>query len=116
MNPLDKDNELILVTDENFEERAYLASNPDVARAVSTGILPSGKIHFEQFGRNEKRKVRVGDLSRPVLKPRTGIANTLLTPIKKGETFISGYGKKPTKSLLQRGISPETSIPCKRIY
>jgi SAM-dependent methyltransferase len=45
----------ILVTDENFDEAAYLAANPDVANAVAAKLLPSGRRHFELFGRSERR-------------------------------------------------------------
>ena len=39
-----------LVTEETFEESAYLASNPDVAAAVKRGDLESGRKHFKVFG------------------------------------------------------------------
>ena len=42
-------------TSENFNEAAYLAANPDVKASVASGQFASGKIHFEAFGRNEKR-------------------------------------------------------------
>jgi predicted SAM-dependent methyltransferase len=47
-----------LATDENFTEEGYLAVNPDVAQAVHEGQFESGWVHFNQFGRNEKRKIR----------------------------------------------------------
>lgn len=49
----------ILVTEENFNEMDYLTSNPDVAQAVNEARIASGKIHFEMYGRNEKRKMRI---------------------------------------------------------
>ena len=57
-----KENDFVLVTDENFDEQAYLASNPDVAKAVQDGIMVSGKVHFEQYGRAEKRKMEARHL------------------------------------------------------
>jgi predicted SAM-dependent methyltransferase len=50
---------LTLVTDDNFDEQAYLAANPDVAQAVQEGKIRSGREHFELFGRKEGRKIRV---------------------------------------------------------
>jgi len=47
------------VTIANFEEDSYLACNPDVARAVREGSMPSGWAHFQQFGIHEARKVRL---------------------------------------------------------
>jgi SAM-dependent methyltransferase len=44
--------------DENFNEAAYLAANPDVAAAVSNGICPSGWVHFDLYGRHEDRLLR----------------------------------------------------------
>jgi SAM-dependent methyltransferase len=48
----------VLVTEENFDERSYLASNPDVAAAVQAGQLSSGRRHFDVFGRREGRRQR----------------------------------------------------------
>lgn len=47
-----------LATDQNFDEKAYLQANRDVADAVRKGTLKSGRSHFEAFGKNEKRKIR----------------------------------------------------------
>ena len=46
-------------TAENFTEEGYLACNPDVKRAVEAGSMASGLAHFQQFGVNEARKVRL---------------------------------------------------------
>lgn len=43
------------VTVENFNEAAYLASNPDVKAAVDAGHIPSGKVHYEMYGQYERR-------------------------------------------------------------
>jgi SAM-dependent methyltransferase len=42
----------------NFDERRYLESNPDVARAVRSGTVKSGRAHFEAFGHREDRPIR----------------------------------------------------------
>jgi SAM-dependent methyltransferase len=44
---------------ENFDEQGYLECNPDVARAVQQGSMPSGWVHFQQFGIHEARKMRL---------------------------------------------------------
>jgi len=51
-------------TDRNFDEQAYLRGNPDVADAVRKGLMPSGRAHFEAFGRVEGRRLarRAGEL------------------------------------------------------
>ena len=38
-----------------FNEQEYLRQNPDVAEAVRAGTIPSGKAHFEAFGKIEGR-------------------------------------------------------------
>lgn len=84
-----KDGAFILVTDHNFVEENYLESNPDVAKAVYEGVMESGKLHFELYGRNERRKMR-----RPSLY-LSAIANTVLHFFgKKREEQITGrqYG------------------------
>lgn len=39
-----------------FDEKYYLANNPDVAAAVAKGQIASGLQHYQQFGVNEGRK------------------------------------------------------------
>ena len=46
----------VLATKENFDERGYLAANPDVAEAVRAGQLANGRAHFESFGQGEGRR------------------------------------------------------------
>jgi Ca2+-binding RTX toxin-like protein len=43
------------VSDGSFNEDFYLAANPDVAAAVSAGLLSSGQQHYELYGRAEGR-------------------------------------------------------------
>ncbi|AFY64935.1 tandem-95 repeat protein [Geitlerinema sp. PCC 7407] len=38
-----------------FDERYYLATNPDVATAVANGVFPSGFVHFQEIGQFEGR-------------------------------------------------------------
>lgn len=48
----------IEANEQDFDEQGYLASNPDVARAVSLGEFQSGLEHFKRFGHDEKRRMR----------------------------------------------------------
>jgi hypothetical protein len=43
---------------ENFEEGAYLNANPDVKAAVLAGTCASGRVHFEQIGWREGRRIQ----------------------------------------------------------
>jgi len=36
-----------------FNEKGYLAANPDVAELVKNGVIPSGQEHYNTFGKNE---------------------------------------------------------------
>ena len=47
-----------LATNENFDEQAYLRTNPDVAAAVEKGAELSGRAHFEKHGHKERRLLR----------------------------------------------------------
>jgi len=49
---------LVPATDENFDEAAYLAANPDVACAVVVGEVASARVHFDAFGKTEGRCLR----------------------------------------------------------
>ncbi|WP_400766895.1 hypothetical protein [Methylosinus sporium] len=44
-----------IATLENFDERAYLYANPDVAEKVRSGSILSGRAHFARYGRYEGR-------------------------------------------------------------
>jgi len=48
-----------LATRENFDERADLAANPDVAAAVQRGDLASGRRHFQVYSYKEGRRLRM---------------------------------------------------------
>jgi len=48
-------------TPETFDERSYLAVNPDVAEAVRLGKIASGWRHFKKFGHIEGRRQKVAD-------------------------------------------------------
>lgn len=48
----------VLATDENFDEKAYLKTNIDVAQAVKKGLVQSGRHHFDSHGEKEGRKIR----------------------------------------------------------
>ena len=45
-------------TDGNFNEAEYLATNSDVAAAVKSGAISSGREHFQIFGKKEGRRQR----------------------------------------------------------
>ena len=45
-------------TFENFDEQAYMDSNPDIANAVRDGYLESARKHFESYGYKEGRARR----------------------------------------------------------
>ena len=47
----------------NFNEEAYLGANPDVFIAVKEGKFESGRSHFDIFGKDESRYLRIPCLS-----------------------------------------------------
>lgn len=49
---------------DDFDERAYLEANPDVAAAVESGAMVSGRAHYEAFGRAEGRPLSGGPVDR----------------------------------------------------
>lgn len=40
-----------------FDEDEYLRCNPDVRRAVNRGTMESGLVHYQTFGRKERRRL-----------------------------------------------------------
>jgi SAM-dependent methyltransferase len=47
-----------LMTRNRIDEKAYLAANPDVAKAVAEGKMPSATVHYWHFGKRENRKLK----------------------------------------------------------
>ncbi|GAB3099263.1 methyltransferase domain-containing protein [Lysobacter terrae] len=74
-------------TADTFEEEGYVAANPDVAAAIASGQLESGRQHFELFGHAETRLQRVAlpidwkhrklGRIRPLLQPDVNNRETL---------------------------------------
>ncbi len=52
---------LVPATEENFDEDGYLAANQDVLRAVQSGQLESGAVHFKTIGFKEERNILIKD-------------------------------------------------------
>ena len=50
---------LVRAGDDNYDEAAYLRANPDVAAAVLAGQCASGRAHYDAFGREERRWLRL---------------------------------------------------------
>ena len=50
--------ELVVPTEERFDEQGYLDANRDVAEAVLNGTVASGWRHYSVFGKHEGRQMR----------------------------------------------------------
>lgn len=46
------------MSEQEFNEAAYLAANPDVAIAISNGSFHSGREHYEKYGQGEGRMLK----------------------------------------------------------
>lgn len=62
-----------MIDEANFDERGYLRLNPDVAKAVTRGDLPSGYHHYMVQGFGEGRKVpgSPAETRNRILRPTT---------------------------------------------
>lgn len=67
------------VSADNFDESAYLASNPDVAAAVAAGQMRDGRHHFDTYGQHEDRRIR---LTQPIAALRRAKLRRLLPLIQ----------------------------------
>jgi len=80
-----------LATDENFTEEAYLKANPDVAKAVSEGVhLASGRLHFDIFGKTEKRCIRLSPSV--IAEPKKKKLERIKPLLRKDMVFIENTG------------------------
>lgn len=76
--------EMVLVTDENYNERDYLASNPDVAKSVREGLIFSGRRHFELYGRRERRVMHLSlNNGRSVMRSSSQRLKVIYSSLKK---------------------------------
>lgn len=66
------------VTEQNFDEDAYLLANPDVASVVQSGEFDSGRHHYLLFGKDERRRQR---LPAPHLLTAKGNKMALIRPL-----------------------------------
>jgi SAM-dependent methyltransferase len=57
----------------DFDEKKYLAANPDVRAAVAAGVMPSGLAHYRRFGRHEQRVGSPAFGARPTYRPLTAM-------------------------------------------
>jgi len=69
------------VRETTFDEQDYLSANPDVAEAVKRGIFPSGRDHYDRYGKNENRKL----WSSPSPSDRVHIRKSL-------RSYLAGHG------------------------
>jgi SAM-dependent methyltransferase len=80
-----------LVTNANFDEDVYLASNPDVAEAVAAGFFGSGRHHFEIYGSKENRHARftayIASLRRTKMERLLPTLRLDLPHLKNGEKY-----------------------------
>jgi|SRR5580658_823762 SAM-dependent methyltransferase len=80
-----------LATQENFDERAYLAANPDVAAAVERGNLESGRKHFQAFGYKEGRRLRLSGGESFAAAKKNKLAR--VRPLLRGDMpYVDGQG------------------------
>jgi SAM-dependent methyltransferase len=80
------------VTADNFDEARYLAANPDVAAAVKRGALPSGRVHYDHYGRHENRMLRldasvIADTRRQKMKRISPLIDLDMPHVQRGQKF-----------------------------
>ncbi len=77
---------------EDFEEEAFLRTNPDVANAVAHRVISSGRAYYDVLGRNENRQICGFSATLPITGaplPLTGIAGIRVQ-------LDRGQGPRPT--------------------
>jgi hypothetical protein len=72
-----------------WDERLYLAANPDVAAAIARKEFSSGQDHYEKAGRRERRE---GGFMPPNWQEKLYLAvNPDVAAAVRQGTFVSGY-------------------------
>lgn len=87
------------LTEENFDEEAYLAQYPDVCAAIERGEFSSGREHFELRGRDEiasgaRRLIPISNLP---FKNHSGYER--IDP-KQARREIAGWSRQPLISII----------------
>lgn len=79
------------VTSKNFDEGAYLASNPDVAALVGKGALKSGRHHFDTYGYRENRQIRsptdIADVQRQKIENLKPLLKLDMPHARRGDKY-----------------------------
>jgi GT2 family glycosyltransferase len=93
---------------DDFDEAAYLAAFPDVARRISAGDFPSGLRHYESYGRHEGRltdpKYEAAVRADTANFPKASVDN--IFGCKGGQCLVLGWvnddGQDPLSKLVLR--------------
>jgi SAM-dependent methyltransferase len=91
-------------TSENFDEKAYLAQNGDVARAIKAGMFASAWDHFIKTGKQERRRQR---LAVSVAEPRARKLERLKRHVRTDMPYRVDDGRL---NFLTRHLRKETRI------
>ena len=78
-------------TPESFNEKDYLACNPDVAFAVKSGVLKSGREHFDKLGHLGSHKVNYAWAAPKLAQLRAAKAGRIAAVMKPDYAMTRGH-------------------------
>lgn len=105
-----------VATAETFDEAAYLAGNPDVAKAIALGSgLLNGRQHFDRYGQHESRRQRLATSITPLRRTKMDRLQPCLRLDMEHERRGDKYDFL-TDSLKQEGAIVDTDNVSANIY
>ncbi|MCC3410895.1 MAG: amino acid ABC transporter substrate-binding protein [Microcoleus sp. PH2017_29_MFU_D_A] len=92
----------------NYNETTYLQENPEVAKAVASGLIPNGFEHWVKFGFTEKRKPQISFNEQFYLDANPEVAaavakGSLSSGFEHYARFGAAEGRKPVASTTPTG-------------
>lgn len=95
-----------------FNEFGYLAKNPDVAAAVFSGALPSGRAHYDAWGKSEGRDAsgRLFDEADYLQRYPDVVGGIQRGRFASGEEHYSIFGKTEGRVVKYFGRSIDASV------
>ena len=106
-----------VVSEEDFDEKAYLKRNPDVAQCVARGMFPSGYDHYKNYGRHEGRsllQVDPGPRDKIIPSPESKLGSQLLEVLER--VSIDAVLMSPSGAIMIVGWVHDIADPINSIF
>lgn len=100
----------VIADQDNFDDGAYLAANPDVRAAINEGRVKDCRAHFDSFGRAEQRRVRLSHKINPAREKKVETIKSILISTMPHSTAEGKFNFLTPELIAETKIAPTTNI------